>query len=226
MPSQNGHTPYRASIRNVISPFLLQVLIRNHHRSLLPTPIVSVPPHHSKNTPVIADTTQFEPVLDFSHVYGSDTHTDFFYIDMDPLDPPVEDIASETDVDEVEDIDIYSGEEPYVDFSVEYKCCETFHSLNTNVENPFFSQKLYREPTRNETPTNSKWTQQTSSKRRVFLEPRVVLADPTKGVRFSFELPFVEVDGSDDDTFLITSTGNNRTRWNAHFNDCNNGVDI
>ena len=258
---------YHASVRNVISPFLLQVLIRNQTYknrvagSVYEKGFGNLAKKHSKNTLVNEPTSRSvhkllypsntdlfvnedvedrEPFVDFSLVYGPNTHKVIYchveeeeepyieyetndntviYCDEDGYDAPEEEVGySQQDVSEPE---------PYVDFSMEYACYETYSShvenrlsLNRTTTNPFFSQTTHRPPIHTETSTEPP----KSKKRRIFLEPRVVLADPKKGVRFCFEMPFIDVDETDEETILNTEIEENRNIWCEYFHDCTYGL--
>ena len=100
---------YHSSVRNVISPFLLQVIIRNQtykneFKRLNNTP--------SKNTIVNTneDNDNSEPIVDFSLVYGT-TPNRVVYFDV------YEKNDEENEVEEPNDY--LQDEEPYIDFSLQ-----------------------------------------------------------------------------------------------------------
>ena len=257
---------YHGTIRKIINPLLLQVLIRNQtyknasSSSARELQVVSSDKDSSQNTPVNTnDKNSTEPFVDFSLVYES-TYHDPFYYDYDvPCDVPYsiceddvpysiceddvpysicedddpcpDDIPCDDDPCYVLKVPCDDDDDPDpdytdvdvdvdVDFSSEYACyplVEDSLALNRTTTNPFYSQTNHR--TVSETETSVKPL--ISKKRRVFLEPRVSLADPTKGVRFSFEMPYVDV----DDTVLNTESSENRNIWRDHIHHCMNGLE-
>ena len=238
---------YHGTIRKIINPLLLQVLIRNQtykntsSSSARELQVVSSDKDSSQNTPVNTnDKNSTEPFVDFSLVYES-TYHDPFYYDYDvpcevPCsiceddDPCPDDIPCHDDPCYVLKVPCDDDDypDPDVDFSSEYACYETYPplvedslALNRTTTNPFYSQTNHR--TVSETETSVKPL--ISKKRRVFLEPRVSLADPTKGVRFSFEMPYVDVDETDKDTVLSTESSENRNIWRDHIHHCMNGLE-
>jgi hypothetical protein len=256
---------YHGTIRKIINPLLLQVLVRNQTYKNASSSftrelqVVSSDKDSSQNTPVNTnDEISTEPFVDFSLVYESTYHDPFYYDDYDvpysscdsdvpysscdrgPYvlklpedDVPYDDVPyddgcyDDVPCDDIpcdSDVPYDVPYEPYVDFSSEYACypqIEDSLALNRTTTNPFYSQTKHRTVSESETSVKPL----ISKKRRVFLEPRVSLADPTKGVRFSFEMPYVDVDETDEESVLNTESSENRNIWRDHIHHCMNGLE-
>jgi len=116
--------------------------------------------------------------------------------------------------------------EPFVDLSLVYELTDTaviyceFSEEMYNYNNYDEDDKDCKKQGGNteEKAIDLKTEPSKYKKCRVFLEPRVVLADPKKGVRFFFETPFIEVDEKDKDTIVKTM---NKSKWSNYIYNCN-----